>query len=64
MTCNEAGWDRASRIVLGLVGLALVFVGPRTLWGLVGLLPLATGALGYCPLYSSLGMPTGTLPRR
>jgi hypothetical protein len=58
MTRNEAGWDRALRIVLGLGLLALVFVGPKSPWGLIGLLPLATGLIGHCPMYRLLGMST------
>lgn len=55
---NEHTVDRAVRVVLGLVLLSLVFVGPHTLWGLVGLVPLATGALGFCPLYTLFGFST------
>ncbi len=58
MTRNEGTLDRALRIVLGLVLLSLVFIGPQTLWGLVGIVPLATGLLGSCPLYSVLGIST------
>ncbi len=38
--------------------LSLVFFGPKTLWGLVGLVPLVTGLIGSCPLYSLLGLRT------
>jgi hypothetical protein len=55
---NEGTVDRVLRVVAGLVGLSLVFVGPKTMWGLVGLLPLMTGALGSCPLYTVLGLST------
>lgn len=48
---NESGADRAVRIALGSTLLSFVFVGPRTLWGLLGLFPLATGVFGFCPLY-------------
>lgn len=57
---NEHAVDRALRVVVGLALLSLILVGPRTLWGLVGLLPLATGLLGSCPLYTLLGI--GTCP--
>jgi hypothetical protein len=53
---NEGTFDRALRVVLGLALLSLVFVGPRTAWGWLGILPLATGLLGSCPLYSVLGI--------
>jgi len=58
---NVGGADRLFRIVLGLVLIALVFVGPKTAWGWIGLIPLATGFLRTCPLYSLLG--TNTCPR-
>lgn len=58
MIRNEATWDRAARVVLGLTLLSMVFVGPQTLWGLVGVVPLATGLLGYCPLYQIVGLST------
>ncbi len=55
---NESTLDRALRVVLGLGLLALVFVGPQTLWGLVGLIPLVTGLVGSCPIYTALGFST------
>jgi hypothetical protein len=55
MTCNVGGFDRIARAVLGLVLLSLFFVGPQTLWGLVGLIPLGTAIFGWCPLYVPLG---------
>ena len=60
---NEASWDRIARVVLGIGLLSLTFVGPHTLWGLLGLLPLATGAVGFCPLYRALGVATNRLHR-
>ncbi|KHS42676.1 MULTISPECIES: DUF2892 domain-containing protein [Novosphingobium] len=58
---NVGGIDRVLRIVLGLVLIALVFVGPQTPLGWIGLVPLLTGLLRTCPLYSLLGM--NTCPR-
>lgn len=58
MTRNEGIADRSVRIVLGLVLLALVFAGPRTWLGLVGLIPLVTGIVGVCPLYRLIGVRT------
>jgi hypothetical protein len=51
MKTNETALDRVVRVVLGVVLLALVFVGPHTAWGWLGLVPLITGAVGFCPLY-------------
>jgi hypothetical protein len=58
MQTNESSVDRALRVVLGIVVLSLVIVGPKTLWGLLGLVPLLTGLVGFCPLYRVLGIST------
>jgi Inner membrane protein YgaP-like, transmembrane domain len=55
---NENVADRVVRVVLGVLGLSLVFIGPRTAWGWVGLLPLVTGLVGDCPLYTVMGWST------
>ncbi len=55
---NEHKVERLVRVVLGVALLSLVFVGPQTYWGLLGVVPLATGLLGTCPLYSVLGLST------
>jgi hypothetical protein len=51
MKLNVGGWDRGLRIVIGLVLIALVFVGPKTPWGWIGIIPLATGVFRFCPAY-------------
>lgn len=53
---NEGKFDRIVRVVLGLGVLSLVFIGPQTAWGWVGVVPLVTGLVGNCPLYSILGI--------
>ncbi len=58
---NEHRIDRGIRIVLGLALLSLVFIGPKTMWGLIGVVPLVTGSCGTCPLYSLVGL--NTCPR-
>lgn len=55
---NEHPIERGLRVVIGLVLLSLVFVGPQTLWGLIGIVPLLTGLLGSCPLYTAIGLST------
>ncbi len=55
---NEHTVERVLRVVVGLVLLSLVFVGPKTAWGLIGIVPLATGLLGSCPLYTLFGIST------
>lgn len=64
MQTNEAGLERVLRVVVGAVLLALVFVGPRTPWGWLGLLPLLTGLVGFCPLYRLVGIDTRRLGAR
>ncbi|MFW5824027.1 MAG: YgaP family membrane protein [Marinobacter sp.] len=44
--------------MIGLVLLSLVFVGPQTPWGWIGIIPLVTAAIGVCPLYSIVGIRT------
>ena len=61
---NVGPLDRAVRIVLGLALLALTFVGPESLWGLVGFVPLFTGIAGYCRLYAMLDFSTVGTPHR
>ena len=53
---NEGTIDRFLRVTAGIVLIALVFVGPKTPWGWLGIVPLATGLLGSCPVYSILGI--------
>ncbi len=55
---NEGNNDRTMRVVLGLLLVSLVFVGPKTPWGWLGLVPIATGLVGFCPLYAILGINT------
>lgn len=57
---NEGTIDRTARVLIGVGLLSLVFVGPQTYWGLIGIVPLATGLLGSCPLYSLLGLKTAS----
>ena len=59
---NEHSVERALRVVLGLGLLTLTFMGPHTALGYLGLIPLATGLVGTCPLYSLLGFSTSRVP--
>jgi Protein of unknown function (DUF2892) len=58
MKLNVGGIDRILRIVAGLVLIALAFTGTIGLWGYIGVVPLLTGAVGFCPVYPLLGMNT------
>ncbi len=55
---NIGSIDRVLRIIVGLGVISLVFWGPRTLWGWLGLIPLVTAVIGWCPLYAVLGVRT------
>ena len=55
---NEHPVERVLRTILGLGVLSLAFVGPKTPWGYLGIVPLATGLLGSCPLYTLFGCST------
>jgi Protein of unknown function (DUF2892) len=58
MKVNESTIDRALRVIAGLVLITLAATGTIGLWGWIGVLPLVTGAVGFCPAYSILGMST------
>lgn len=64
MTRNIGSIDRFFRIAVGLGLLSLVVVGPQTWWGLIGLIPLATAVMGWCPPYALLGISTCPAARR
>ena len=55
---NEGTLDRAIRVVVGMAILSLAVIGPHTLWGAVGGVPVLTGIIGFCPLYRILGIRT------
>ena len=58
MKTNEGGIDRILRIVAGLVLIGLAYTGTVGMWGYIGVVPLATGLIGWCPAYTMLGMNT------
>lgn len=65
ITTNAGTLDRLLRGAVGLGLIAIVFVGPQTPWGWLGLVPLATALVGWCPLYTVLGINTcGTKPAK
>jgi hypothetical protein len=55
---NEHPVERVLRVLLGLGVLSLAFVGPKTPWAYLGIVPLATGLVGSCPLYTIFGFST------
>lgn len=58
MKANEGAIDRVLRVIVGAGILSLAFVGPQTPWGFIGVVPLATGMIGWCPLYAIFGLST------
>lgn len=58
MKANVGGIDRSLRIVAGLVLIGLAATGTVGAWGWLGVVPLATGAIGWCPPYAILGFNT------
>ncbi|RMD68119.1 MAG: DUF2892 domain-containing protein [Gammaproteobacteria bacterium] len=55
---NVGTVDRVLRIIVGLFLISLVFWGPKSAWGWIGIIPLATALIGWCPLYRLLGVKT------
>lgn len=63
MKLNEGAVDRILRIIVGIAVLSLAFIGPKTPWAYLGIVPLLTGIVGFCPLYALLGINTCGVPR-
>ena len=58
MKLNEGTIDRALRIIAGVVLIGLTLAGKIGVWGWIGVVPLVTGLIGWCPAYSLLGFKT------
>ena len=58
MKQNVHNIERVVRVVIGAAIVSLVFIGPQSPWGWLGLVPIATGLLGWCPPYAMLGIST------
>ena len=56
MKINESKTERIIRVAVGVALLSMVVTGPQSLWGLIGIVPLMTGLVGNCPLYTILGI--------
>lgn len=63
MKVNEGAFDRVLRVLVGAGVLSLAFIGPQTPWAYLGVIPLLTGLVGVCPLYSILGINTCGVPK-
>lgn len=64
MKTNVGGIDRILRIAIGLVLIALTVTGTIGIWGWLGVVPLATGAMGWCPPYAIFGWNTCSMKNR
>ena len=64
MRANLGPIDRAIRLIVGMILISLTMVGPQTVWGFLGLIPLATAFVGWCPVYALLGISTAARPVR
>ena len=60
---NQHAVERLVRVLLGVGLLSVVFVGPQTAWGWLGVVPLVTGLAGSCPLYTLFGFSTCRLQK-
>ena len=58
MKQNVHNVERIIRIIIGLAIVSLAFVGPQSPWAWLGLIPVATGLIGWCPPYAMLGINT------
>lgn len=58
MTKNIHNVERVVRVVAGALLASMAFWGPANMWYLLGLIPLATGLVGWCPPYAMLGINT------
>jgi len=64
MTKNEGTVDRALRVVAGLALIGLAATNTVGAWGYIGIVPLLTGAVGMCPVYTLLGINTCPMNQR
>ena len=64
MVKNIHSIERVVRVLVGLAVISLVFIGPQSPWGWLGLIPVATGLIGWCPPYAMLGISTCKKPQQ
>ena len=58
MKKNVGSVERVIRVIAGIAILSLAFVGPQSPWAYLGIIPLVTGLMGWCPAYALLGIST------
>lgn len=64
MTINESFFDRWLRVMIGGIITSFAFWGPETPWAYLGLIPVLTGVIGFCPLYALFGVSTCSVSSR
>ncbi len=64
MKINEGTLDRSLRVIVGGALVALAATGTVGVWGWIGIVPIATGLIGWCPAYSLLGISTCPMKAR
>jgi hypothetical protein len=62
MLRNIGTGEQFLRVFVGVAAISLAYVGPQTAWGYLGIIPLVTGVVGYCPLYALFGWSTNRRP--
>lgn len=63
MKVNEGKIDRILRVIIGAGVLSLAFIGPKTPWAYIGIVPIVTGLVGFCPAYTLLGINTCSIKK-
>ena len=63
MECNSGTVDRAARVIVGIALIAMAATGTIGAWGYIGVVPLLTGAIGFCPAYAIFGMNTCSIKK-
>jgi hypothetical protein len=58
MKANEGGLDRGIRVIVGVALIALTLTGKIGAWGWIGVVPVLTGLIGWCPAYALIGLKT------
>ncbi|MBL8141919.1 MAG: DUF2892 domain-containing protein [Acidobacteria bacterium] len=64
LATNEHPIERVIRVIAGIGILSLAFIGPKSALGYLGVIPLLTGILGSCPLYTLVGINTCPIAKR
>jgi Inner membrane protein YgaP-like, transmembrane domain len=64
MKANEHAIDRALRVIAGLALIGLTVSGTIGVWGWIGVVPLATGLIGFCPAYAIFGLSTCSMKKQ